>query len=265
MSRVPDYHLLSSEPLNREVCPVCRCPHEGQLSRVRKEAHARWNICNCCQLYWDPESFLGHSDVRIRDNPVVPAQWETSHRIERVLAGDAGQPEVVSSWRNQWDYIEQQIGSCAKTSFLEIGHGAGEILDYVREKYPTARRTGFEIDADAVAFTRSRGHETFLYDISTGRGDPPPIFEPFDVIYANEVMEHVLFPRIFVERVKKFAHPGTRLWLKFAHPDIAELDWGEWYYWPAITALRLLDEAGWDVLSMQKQPTYHSFVATLKA
>lgn len=267
--RIPHYELLSKERLVREKCPVCW----GVSKSTRRQEHASWNQCETCNVFWDPDSFLGHSDVRLRDDPTVPEKWATSHRIERVLAAENPEnqaaQDAVASWHWQWKAIAEQIKDaagvdvCASArSLLEVGFGAGEILDYTRKHLPHAKSVGFEVDADAVAFTRSRGHDTYLFDLSSGRGSQS--LSPgtkFDVIYANEVMEHVLDPQNFVRRLRDYAHQDTFLWLKFAHPYIEELDWGEWYYWPLSAASRLLENEGWDIRNVRRMPTSFSFVA----
>lgn len=239
--------------LSRSTCPLCNNVSKG--SRVTAEA--LWHICVNCGLLWDPDVALTTGDIEYAKRAEVPAQWTHDYRTDRVLAGE------TDPWKFQWDDIENMTRPFWKkppTSFLEIGHGGGEILDYLREKYPQAAIRGYETEPNAVAFTRSRGHDTHMVDVSNPPDDEPTL-RTFDIVFANEVMEHILDPGKFISSLKKYAHEDTLLWLKFAHPDIPVLEAGEWYYWPFETAKKALQTRGWEVLKSRTAPTYHAFVA----
>jgi SAM-dependent methyltransferase len=97
--------------------------------------------------------------------------------------------------------------------FLEVGCGAGEFLAAARDHGWDS--WGVEIAADAATVARVRGlrvHAALL---------PECGFEDdwFDIVYLNEVLEHVFDPRALLEEIRRVLRPGGALFLRTRNPS----------------------------------------------
>jgi len=105
--------------------------------------------------------------------------------------------------RFEWTGVERMIRSLhpltKTTRWLDYGCGNGGLVRWVRERTP-AQSYGFE--------------EGWIADAARAHGIPMltdaqlEAAEPFDVITAIEVLEHVVDPKPFVERIARLLAPG---------------------------------------------------------
>jgi SAM-dependent methyltransferase len=111
-------------------------------------------------------------------------------------------PEVTVR-RFEWTGVERLIGSLrplsAQTRWLDYGCGNGGMVRWIRERTPV-KAFGFEQGwiADAA---RAQGIPVLTAGAVDREG-------PFDVITALEVLEHVVDPKAFVERIAGLLAPG---------------------------------------------------------
>lgn len=250
-------------PLPRWRCPACGDPHTNPGQReLGGPAPGHWVECARCTLLYQSLARKGISHAQFEaDRGVLPedAVFDASHRsIARALGGDQ-QP-----WRDGYDYIERrfaQHGVPNRKLLIEVGCGAGEMIEYVSgPRYAADRIVGFEISRDCVLFLRSRGREVYYHDVSA---DPPiPALEgQAGIIIASEVMEHVRAPRAFLEGLRQYLAPDGIAWVKFAHADtVSRLDNGQWHYWTLASAARVLEAAGFTVLSTCRGTTFFDAV-----
>jgi SAM-dependent methyltransferase len=87
---------------------------------------------------------------------------------------------------------------------LEIGCGAGWVLELLREAHPSISFQGLEPSAGATR----RANEAGL-DVREGNVDSHPFHqERFDFLYCINVLEHVADPISFLRRVSGLLQPG---------------------------------------------------------
>lgn len=240
-----------------EICPVCG-NGETLGTRIGIPMTAQWNICATCGLLYE----AGSADLKKRyyaefqeSNGILPSRpFNTrEEKIARAIEGS-----LKYQWHTALDYIRQRMKIPDKGAILEIGFGGAEILAYAKALGFSA--TGFEIGIDYVIFARSLGLDVHLIDVSSAT--IPDLFDSFDAVIANEVMEHVQDPRAFTRGLRSYLKPKTgQLWLKFAHPDVEELHTGEWHYWSTTAACMLLESAGFEVTSLNKRESAIDLVA----
>ena len=161
--------------------------------------------------------------------------------------------QALAAWR--LELLAQHAGPIQR--FLEIGAGAGVVLDQARRR--GWQVCGIEPSTTAAAFAAEhfdlQFYRGFLEDFS---GDA------FDVAYSAFVLEHVPEPRAWLHHLHKLLAPGGVMWievpndfnrLQCAAQQILEKD--QWWVAPAHhvnyfdfdTLQALLDETGFETLA----------------
>ena len=193
-------------------CSVCGCAEYSagqlELSGLRPTFWAR---CPQCGVLWERGALLEWPHTRYtEDGGVVPpgAVYDPNEpKIARVLAG-------IPADSPQWELYDHVIGllppGLRRGTMLEVGCGAGEVLDRARSAGHFRRVVGMEIGRDFVLCCRSRGHEIHYLDVTTA-APVPSLAGDCDFILCNEVMEHVTDPLGFVRGIRSSnAHkPGA--------------------------------------------------------
>jgi len=100
-------------------------------------------------------------------------------------------------------------------SLLDVGCGYGWVLDFVRTMYGW-RGTGLDGGAPARAGRVGLGLDILAYDLTA---DVVLEGAPFDLVYACEVIEHILDPKAFLAGVRAALAPGRPFLLRT--PDAA--------------------------------------------
>lgn len=161
--------------------------------------------------------------------------------------------QALAAWR--LDMLTQQAGQVGR--FLEIGAGAGVVLDQARRRGWRVR--GIEPSATAAAFAAEhfdlQFYRGFLEDFSG---------ETFDVAYAAFVLEHVPEPRAWLRHLRELIEPRGLVWIEvpndFNRLQCAAqqiLDKDQWWVAPAHhvnyfdfgTLQALLDETGFETVA----------------
>ena len=104
---------------------------------------------------------------------------ETDTLIERRKARIARRMEAVAQ--------EIQDGE----SVLEIGCGAGDLLEVIRRRHPTCRLQGLDLSEEAVEAGRAKGFDVWKADVLELDTDA---MDPVDVVVLSEVLEHLPDP-----------------------------------------------------------------------
>ena len=100
-----------------------------------------------------------------------------------------------------------RLGKPGPLRILDVGCADGRLLDWYKASSAGDRveTHGIELNADAAATARGRGHR-----VVTGRFEADTELEPggFDLILAYHVIEHVDDPKAFAERAAELLAPG---------------------------------------------------------
>lgn len=189
-------------PIHQETCPVC---HSGQ--RVSLAVQHRWN-----DTYWRHMRCraCGH-----RFTDPVPTDDELKSMYDDGYFSDEGgwvcgfwkggyvdnEPNLRREARDALAQLGPPTRKCAR--LLEVGAAGGFFLD-------EARRAGYdvigiELNPKMAEFGRRR----LALDLRCELFEAAPFeLESFDVLVAQDVLEHVREPELFVRRAAELLRPG---------------------------------------------------------
>jgi SAM-dependent methyltransferase len=88
---------------------------------------------------------------------------------------------------------------------LDLGTHRGDMTLRVAERLGAARVAGVELIERHAAVARSRGVEVTVGDLDDGLPFPS---ESFDVVHANQVLEHVRRTDVLIREVRRVLRPG---------------------------------------------------------
>lgn len=96
--------------------------------------------------------------------------------------------------------VEQVLGRRSPSNILDLGCGAGDSVDYFRSLAPDSSWTGIDIDMSPEVAKRERTEAEFVtFD---GVNIPFPD-ATFDLVYSNQVLEHVRHPEQLLAQVTR--------------------------------------------------------------
>jgi len=192
-------------PIPQSYCPVCGSPKRRSLPVLNRWEGVLWHHirCNYCgHRYTDPvpedvQLARMYNDAYFSETGSwVCGFWSGSyHENERNLRAEA---------RETLSFLEKKNGR-----LLEIGAGGGFLLD-------EARMAGFDVTGVELNATMAEwGRSNLGLNIITEPFESS-ILEPasFEVIVAQDVLEHVRDPRGFVGRVKRLLAPGGTFFVR---------------------------------------------------
>lgn len=133
--------------------------------------------------------------MKPRNNP--PIGRKAVQRIEFIREFCRGK-RVLHLGCTNWPYTQESIknGMLLHSDLAEVS----------REVH------GFDVDPKGIAELTRLGYRN-LYEVDLERLDGVEIDEQFDVVVAGEMIEHLNNPGLFLDGIKKFIHPETRLLL----------------------------------------------------
>jgi SAM-dependent methyltransferase len=92
------------------------------------------------------------------------------------------------------------LARSAPINVLDFGCGNGRSIDLFKEILPDSKWTGVDIESSPEVNSRERTDEFFFtYD---GRTLPFPS-DSFDLVYSNQVMEHVRDPEFSLQEIRR--------------------------------------------------------------
>jgi len=158
-----------------------------------------------------------------------------------------------SPWKAQ-KVVEMLSGAgLSPASVCEVGCGAGGVLASLRSAYPNVDLFGFDIAPDAAGFWEDHGN----LDIHFQVGDFFNLNRKrYDLLLALDVIEHVVDPWTFLERLKPWSeHILLHFPLDLSAQNIlretpvleARRKVGHIHYFTKNLALELLNEAGYRI------------------
>lgn len=102
---------------------------------------------------------------------------------------------------------------------LEVGCGAGWVLESLMRKLPGNHYMGIEPSASASAAAREAG-----INVWTGTADTYPTNERFDVLYSINVVEHTVDPVAFAGALAALAKDGGQIALICPHGGVVDAE-----------------------------------------
>jgi SAM-dependent methyltransferase len=143
---------------------------------------------------------------------------------------------------------------------LDVGCGEGATLGWLRRRWPSAILAGVDRDEGCVSRLAQVADLALQHDLET----PLPELEPFDLILALDVLEHLREPAIVLGRLTGLLAPGGRIIVslpnvahhsvirgllrrRFDYADAGILDRTHLRFFTERSALALMRDAGLSV------------------
>lgn len=182
--------------LVRVPCPLCRCSTSSPDIVV---AGYQLEKCDACGLsYMNPRCTGDHlADIyKVRDEDAL---------IE--LYSRIASPSVMDEYRMKLEKIERMVP--AKGRFLDFACAAGYLFE-------EAQRRGWDAHGcDVGEWTGRAAESRGLKNMHVGDFDDLNFPDNhFDVVYASQVFEHLLFPTEDLARLKRVLKPGGMLYIE---------------------------------------------------
>lgn len=204
--KVPSLNRATSKPLftfqAQANCPICqgsarkRVGHRGNktiLESLKNYPEFKTTIftCSSCgHFYPDP--------LPVRESSLLPEEPVESYFLD-------AESIRLELYR---DFMNQVEGRCEKGRLLDVGCGAGSLLQAALERGWEV--SGIEPNPEFVAVARARGlgiHQGTLDDnFHTDR--------PFDVVTAIAVLEHVVDPVAILRGARRVSRQGSFLFVE---------------------------------------------------
>ncbi len=108
----------------------------------------------------------------------------------------------ITSKHYLYEILESELDIC---NILDLGCGDGSSSCYVHDIDPKINWYGLEIEKRKIL--NLDGKSNTKYTIYDGRKIPFEE-EKFDIIYCNQVFEHVRYPIILLEEIERVLKPG---------------------------------------------------------
>lgn len=122
-------------------------------------------------------------------------------------------PFCIYHWPIRW-HVERLIRQCQQIqgdlSLLNVGCGLSQVLKRID---PRHRYVGLDVDERAIELCRSRfGERQAQFELSTSY-ELPVEDDGYDVVFATEVVEHVLEPLRWLKELVRVTVPGGKVQL----------------------------------------------------
>ncbi|MFL6727720.1 MAG: class I SAM-dependent methyltransferase [Sphingomicrobium sp.] len=261
-------------------CVVCGSPgreiHAGMRDRLFG-APGMWSIFRCsdahCGLGWLHPQPLPSEVIKFYENyhthrpteaaPVAAdpratgslrQAWRSSKRARTRLLR-----VVLPWWRLRVDAELSYIGRRKPGRVLEVGCGSGQFLSLLQEAGWDA--IGLDFDPEAVSAARQRGVNAQTSDLFA-QNFPA---ESFDIVFMDNVIEHLPDPPAVFAECHRVLRPGGRLILLTPNlnSDLHELYGADWrgleiprhlYLFCSAAMRKLARSAGFSQVEIFSQP-----------
>lgn len=119
------------------------------------------------------------------------------------------------------DWLVESLGNefwASRTSVLEVGAGAGHVLEQFTHRFPAVSFQGIEMSADAAMQAQRLGRAVRARTVEELQG------RSYDCIFAIAVIEHVPSPTAFIKELKQLLTPDGYLVLVQPCQDVFSND-----------------------------------------
>jgi 2-polyprenyl-3-methyl-5-hydroxy-6-metoxy-1,4-benzoquinol methylase len=104
----------------------------------------------------------------------------------------------------QWRLVRREAPLMPNARILEIGSGTGGFFSVIKGN-ESSDYTGIELDSEACDFANNYFDTSVFKNVSL---QDIPVSEPYDLVYAFEVLEHLDNPSEAVEKIYSMLKPG---------------------------------------------------------
>jgi len=204
--------LASPAQQHVPACPLCG---STQSAYAFSERDYRLQRCQHCDLFyiWPyPEQIEQHTRVKTYDYENLDISTPETYRRSQTYYYNSLFPKIRSFY------------SGAKR-VLDVGVGAGNLLQLLVEHAPQAELYGIELNAERAAYVRRQARAT-IYERSILDFETPL---RFDVVSLINVFSHVPVTRLF-DKLVALLEPTGYLILKVSEmqPTVTRSDYHDW-------------------------------------
>lgn len=138
-------------------------------------------------------------------------------------------------------------------TLVDMGCGSGELLFEIRRFFPGLSLCGLDLAPWQIESNRLRepSIEWRMVDLDEGQDFPPELLGRFDIVMAAEIIEHVLYPDIFLRNALMLSrHHGGKLVLSTQSGNVRETERrvGHRRHFSSSEMGELLKASGWKPL-----------------
>lgn len=204
--------VASGEYSFEEVeCPICSSKEQDEIGKKdRYGLLFHTNVCKACGLVLTNPRMTQDSYNRFYNDEYRKLYVGTETATISFFDGQRRKGKKI------YDYLQSNklIGD-KPLHVLEIGCGAGGILDYFKEKGNTIK--GIDLGAEYVTY----GKENHQLDLEVNTLSQLENTIAPDVIIYSHVLEHILDVKEEIQAIKKIAKEGTVVYIEV--PGVKEL------------------------------------------
>ncbi|MGI9481040.1 MAG: class I SAM-dependent methyltransferase [Hyphomicrobiales bacterium] len=190
--------------INYEACPLCQSDAIKAIGRANCSKHPlfvegleetmTWMTCGACthsftQGYFNEQGWALISQ-KSNDNQVFSLKSIESQRVM-----SAAMVRKVCQFRNQFS-----------GRWLDVGFGSGSLLLTAKEFGYDVK--GIDLRENAVAALKKVSIDAEVYDFTK-----LPVEEKYDAISFCDVLEHIPYPREFLEKARELVNKGGVLFV----------------------------------------------------
>lgn len=241
----------SSPPLTEVGCPICEKSKTARVYHLSMETGGERTVVQCarCQLLFVSPRI---SSEKIADNYRGKSYFEREDSVTGYKNYLQDRDLHVAFFKKQLEELEQLA---PKGKLLDVGCAGGFLLEEARQR--GWETEGVELSSFASDYARNTlGLKVTTCDLRSAAFAA----ETFDVVVMDDVIEHFEYPLVEAREVLRILKPGG---LYLLHTPNAASYWRplmgkRWihlkpdehlYYFDPKTITRLLEKAGFEVLS----------------
>lgn len=199
--------------------------HPGQIE-IQDSAADRWRAAEILLSLPPDLQIMRDGDIAWL-NPLPTFEWYQEFYNNGYYGAETGKELDLNRFAGRRvDYFSRRIQRIAgrlgrrPRSILEVGSGDGCFLQAAKQAGIEAHGTEISVSASEKA-VRRYGVEVLLGDLI--RSDLP-LRPPYDVVVMNHVLEHLLTPMHYLERVRDLLAPGGILAIEIPQQFINPVD-----------------------------------------
>ena len=114
-------------------------------------------------------------------------------------------PKDHSEQVTSWYFTDEILRRNNIHNVIDLGCGAGDSMDYFKKKNPNIKWVGVDIESSPEVNSRTRNDVKFM----TFDGINLPFDNnSLDMVFSNQVFEHVKYPRGLLKEVQRVLVPG---------------------------------------------------------
>jgi SAM-dependent methyltransferase len=244
--------FLGFENLQTVNCPICSKP-SSQITGtiIINDVPLCLNYCNNDDVWWisprPPVEFYKELYEKCFYHSPIPEQFgyacletDNTRRKEKAVLN--------------WDDIEKNVKYLQKKSFLEIGCATGEMLTEALQRGWDEIK-GIEIEPECCEIAQSNG----LPVVRASFENMEPLTEAFDLIFADNVIEHLMDPQQALLKCARMQTSGDCLILRLPDtqsegPTLKLID--HTYHFTRTSISTILSMSGYHVHSIFHSGTY---------